>query len=242
MSNGALDGDGVQYSVIFVNHSSQTGSACIYQEDPDLSVPNVMSLAWFVKAAAPTTRIQFSWEIDYDFVWSETGNLVPGVVFVASQTWPANLTTTNQVTFTRSGGAYTFKDQMEGTRDGILYINEDSTIPIGQAAVGIGMSGFGTFAVQAQPNQFLNFTPSPQYWITFGNFIQGEVMDISVTTSAARIDFPPNVYSMTATLEPDNTWTIIPTSLANARFLEARAELPELAWGEHPEALQPASR
>lgn len=229
----------VQYSVIFVNNSSQTGSACIYQKDPDITIPDVMSLAWFAKDAAPTTKIAFSWSIEYDFVWSETGTLVPGVVFMASQVWPADLSSDNQVTFTNSDGAYTFSNQIAGPRTGNLYIKEDESIPVGVASVGIGMSGFGTFVVQAQPNMNLIFTPDPEYWITFGNYMQGEVVDITEVNNPAQIKFPPNVYSMTAILNPDNTWTITSTAQANANFLQARAHL---AFGQHPEALLSAPR
>ncbi len=240
MANGS-GASGTTYSLVFVNHSSQTGSACVYQQDPDLTIPDVMSLAWFAKAATPTTSIVFRWTIDYDFVWSETGSLVPGVLFVASQTWPADLSTQNQVTFSQAGGAYTFQNQQKGPRGGSLYITEDGTIPVGQASVGIGMSGFGTFAVQAQPNMNLVFTPHPQYWITFGTYTQGQVMDISAVSSAAQIQFPPNVYSMTATFNPDNTWTVLPTSQANTLFLASREQNPGVSWG-HPEALLAAPR
>lgn len=230
-----------RYSLVFFNNSSQTGSACVYQQDPDISIPNVMSLAWFAKAAAPTTKILFTWAIEYDFVWSETGSLVPGVIFVASQTWDADLQSENQVTFTRQGGAYTFQGQQPGPRSGSLYITEDGSIPANQASVGIGMSGFGTFAVQAQPNTNLIFTPQPQYWITFGNYVQGEVMDITSVNNPARIQFPPNVYSMTAILNPDNTWTILPTADANGLFAEAREHDPQVEWGQ-PAALLAGAR
>lgn len=224
---------GTNYSVVFVNNSKQTGSACMYQQDPDITIPNVMSLAWFTKSAHPTTRVSFSWSIDYNFVWSETGSLVPGVIFMASQTWAADLSTENQVTFTQSGGAYTFQNQQQGPRQGSLFITEDGTIPANMASVGVGMSGFGTFVVQAQPNMNLVFTPHPEYWITFGNYVQGEVMDISSVSNPAKIEFPPNVYSMTAVLNADNTWTITSTAQANTLFVEARERNPELAWGEH---------
>jgi hypothetical protein len=229
-----------KYSVIFVNNSTQTGSACMYQQDPDIAIPDVMSLAWFTKATRPTTKVLFTWSIDYNFVWSETGTLVPGVVFSASQTWDADLSTSNQVTFSDAGGAYTFQDQRQGARPGSLYITEDGTIPAGRASVGVGMSGFGTFAVQAQPNMNLVFTPHPEYWITFGNYVQGEVMDISSVNNPALITFPPNVYSMTAILNADNTWTIASTAEVNQAFIEGRERDPERAWGENLALPSPA--
>ncbi len=220
------------YSLIFVNNSSMLGDACVYQTDPNINDPNVMSLAWFSKRATPTTRVKFDWTIDYSFVWSETGVLVPGVVFSASQEWAADLSNKNQVQFTKAGGAYSFQNQGTGPQPGSLYIREDSTIPAKQASVGIGMSGAGTFAVQAQPNITAIFTPHPKYWISFGNFMAGQVLDITTITSAAAIDFPYAVYSMTAILNPDNTWTVMPTNGVNAAFIKARGKKSDALWGE----------
>lgn len=207
---------GVNYNLTFVNNSSNAWSACVYQTDPNINLPNVMSLAWFAEMAAPTTTVEFTWQINYAFVWSETGLLVPGVNFSASQTWPANLSTTNQVTFTQpqtqQGPYYTFANQTQGPNTGSLYIVEDPSVGVAQASVGIAMSGAGVFAVNAEPNLNLIFTPEPVYWITFGMYEQGDVMDITEITNSAKVQFPPGVYSMTATLNADNTWTVGPTT------------------------------
>lgn len=210
-----------QYSLLFVNNSSNSGDACVYQTDPDIGIPDVMSLAWFSKYAFPTTKLMFQWTIDYDFVWAETGELVPGVIFMASQAWPTDLSNQNNVTLTYQNLAYNFKNQTQGSEPGTLYIEQDNTIPLKQAAVGIGMSGFGTFAVQAQPNLHLTFTPHPKYWITFGNFTQGEVLDIGEITNPGEVAFPPGVTSMTAILKPDNTWSVNPTSQVSPKELKA---------------------
>ena len=223
---------GVQYSLTFLNNSSNTWDACVYQNDPDLGNPNVQSLAWFSKTAAPTTKILFSWTVDYSFVWSETGQLIPGVLFSASQNWDADLSSTNQVTFTKSGGAFTFQNQTKGPQGGTLYIGEDGTIPKNTASVGIGMSGSGVYVVQAQPNITATFTPHPVYYITFGTYTQGEVLDIGQITNDAQIAFPPNVYAMTAILNADNTWTIQPTSEVNSLFVAARKSSAKALWGQ----------
>lgn len=211
-STPSLPSGGVEYSVIFQNNSSNAWNACIYQTDPDIGNYNVQSLAWLTKAAAPTTTVAFDWTIDYSFVWDETGLLKPGVVFDASQTWAANLSTTNAVTLTHpstpQSSYYTFENQGQGPNQGSLYVYTDNTVPLNMASVGIGMSNAGTFVVQAQPNLNLIFTPHPRYWITFGTFIQGEVLDETEITNVAEIDFPPCIYTMYATLNADNTWTV----------------------------------
>lgn len=222
---------GQQYTLRAINNSSNTGDMCVFQDDPDLGVSNALSLAWFSKRATPKTTVNFKWTIDYNFVWSETGLLVPGVVFDASQTFGANLQTTNKITLTHAGGAYDFINQTKGPQPGILYITEDSTIPLKQASVGIGMSGNGTFVVQAQPNFNLTFTPHPKYFIAFGNFQPGQVLDIGEINNPAEVQFLPGVFSMTAVLNQDNSWTITPTGKANAALIAARKENAEARFG-----------
>lgn len=208
----SLPTGGVDYTLVFQNNSANAWNACIYQTDPDLANFEVQSLAWLTKAAAPTTQVKFEWTIEYSFVWDETGILKPGVIFDASQLWPADLSTTNAVTLTHAVNPqseyYTFTDQTAGPNQGSLYITTDNTVPLNMASVGIGMSNAGTFAVQAQPNLNLIFTPHPTYWITFGSFVQGEVLDETEITNVAQIAFPPSVYTMYATLNLDNTWTV----------------------------------
>ncbi|MZP29778.1 protein rhiA [Heliobacterium undosum] len=196
-----------QYSVVFKNNSSNFGTVCLYQTCPELDA-DVMSLAWFSKSAHPTTKLTFKWDIKYSFIWDETGVLVPGVVFDASQTWDADLSNNNAITFTKQNGAYTFKDLVRGEKDGMLQITEDYTVPVKQAAVGIGMSGAGTFVKQAQPNMTLFFKPHPEYWITFGNYVQGQVLDVTEITNKAKIEFGPGIYQMVAVLKDDNSWEI----------------------------------
>ena len=115
--------------------------------------------------------------------------------------------------------AYFFTPTVTAQPTGILRVIQTPTVPLKQASVGIGMSGSGTFVVQAQPNLTLNFTPHPKYYIVAGNYSQGQVLDIAETTNAAEVAFPPGVYQMTAILNEDNTWTIEPTLAVNKRFL-----------------------
>jgi hypothetical protein len=223
---------GVVYSINAINNSTQIGSICVFQSDPNVNNPQVLSLAWFTKVVAPRTRTKFTWTIDYSFVWAETGQLIPGIIFDASQTFAADLSTTNQITFTSSGGAFDFINQTAGPAAGSLYIMEDRSIPLNIASVGIGMSGAGTFAVPSQPNMTLIFSPHPKYWITFGNYTRGEVLDITSISQKAQVAFPSNVFSMTATFGADNQWAVTTTAQANAAFVAARKVNPQALWGE----------
>ncbi|SHJ90006.1 hypothetical protein SAMN04488028_10274 [Reichenbachiella agariperforans] len=201
----------MKYSLNFKNNSSQKGNVCIYQTDPDLGVHDVMSLAWFAKSAYPTTNILFQWQIDYCYTWSRQGILKPGIIYEAAQTWVADLTNKNAIDFIKdtSLDAYSFENQTAGSEDGSLYINEKRNVGANECSVGIGMSGNGTFVVNSQPNMQLQFTPHPKYWITFGTFTQGEVLDLEkITATAQEIAFPVNQYNLEVTLNEDNTWTV----------------------------------
>ena len=208
MANGASNG--MTYTLNFVNNSDQVGSVCVYQSDPNIGNPDVMSLAWFTQPCAPQTGASFSWQIEYSFIWDQTGTLGAGVTFTASENLDADLTSTNQVTLTTDepSGAYAFANQGKGSQDGTLYIVQDGSIPTGKLSCGIGMYHSGIYAVQAEPNETAEFTPHPVYWITFGNHVHGEVLDVTTITNAAQVVFPPNVYSVTATLTSQNTWII----------------------------------
>ncbi len=220
-----------QYSVIFKNNSSQAGSAYLYQTDPKASAS---SLVWLSRYAFPTTSVSFQWKQDYGLCWSQTGALQAGVVVTATQYWDSDLTTDNEVTlnYAPQHRAFTFEDQRQGTPAGSLIIQTANTIPADVASVGIGMAGSPILMTQAAANMTYMFTPKPEYWIAFGYNIQGEVIDISTMNNPTQIQFPANIYSMTAILNPDLTWTIEPTAITNARLVAAKAAGKMVSFGD----------
>ncbi|GAA2971565.1 hypothetical protein [Actinokineospora diospyrosa] len=200
-----------QYSLTVTNNSTQFQDLCVYQKPVDLGVPNALSLAWLTAPAWPGTTVTFTWSLDYSFVWAQTGSLQPGVTFQAQQTVaadPENLAS-NQIQYDYRQGAFTFLDGPSvGTPQlGSLYIRELNGIPANSATVGIGMSNAGTFAVQAQPNTNLVFTPHPEYWITAGTFTAGEVLDIEQITNEAAVPYD-GTFAMNAVLNSKNIWQI----------------------------------
>lgn len=196
---------GQTYSLTVMNNSTMDGNICVYQQAPNVNVPGVLTLAWLSKRAHPGTSVTFSWSLDYNFVWSEQGDLRPGTTFKASQTViGADLTNYNQVGFDYDG-AYAFTEATKGPRTGSLYVMQGPNIPPQEAHVGIGMSGFGTFVVPAQPNIELYFTPHPKYWVVFGDYEQGEVIDITQVTQARQVEFD-GAFDLNLTLNKQNLW------------------------------------
>lgn len=196
-----------QYSVKFVNSSTNSGNVALFQQLPDQRAQNIFSLAWFSKFVNPNVHEIFKWEVDYSFVWSDTGEIKPGIIFEGGEEIAADLTTANSITLDYNGG-YFFSPTSFSGQSGSLYIDESANVPLKQAAVGIGMSKAGTFVKATQPNLHLEFVPHPSYWIVFGDFQQGEILDIEQITDAVEIKFGPNIYEMVATLKQDNSWAI----------------------------------
>lgn len=202
------------YSITFINNSVNDATFCLFQQDDNLSKsPNVFPLAWFTQFVNADTQVKYTWDITYHYVWADTGNLVPGVTFEAGQTVPIGDLKAGPSITLNNNGAYRFIDNnANGATPNSITIFEDATVPLNLASVGIGMSGAGTFAVQAQPNQRLSFTPHPEYWCAFGTYSKGEVLDIQQLSNIQQVEFDPGCYNMVVTLQKDNTWVVTPSN------------------------------
>lgn len=214
-----------QYTLNVTNNSTQSGSVVVYQKCPNQDqYDNLYSLAWFSKACHPGTNLKFRWTIDYSFAWSETGILSPGVYFDASEIKECDPSDTSKNTtgFSKQNGAYLFTAATKSANAGSLAIFTDATIPDGEASIGIGMSGNPTFAIPATPNFNFSFLPHPEYWVAFGRYEEGVVIDLNAVSETMKVAYPINVYSKSLTFNEDNTWSESTTLKAsNARLLAA---------------------
>jgi hypothetical protein len=196
------------YTLRFKNRSNSQHDFLCYQQGISVNQPGVYTLAWFAKPVANGVDVDFTWSIDYSFVWSEQGTLKPGITFLAQQSIDADLQTDNFVDFTQIGGAFQFANENGSGAAGSLTIDCDGTIPKSVAMIGVGMSGQGTHVVAAEPNFAAVFTPHPEYWISFGSYLPGQVIDVQTMVNSDQVTFPANVYEMTATLDSGNNWTL----------------------------------
>lgn len=196
------------YELKFTNNSSQYVDACVYQQIPDLQVTGVQTVAWMVEGLFPTSVAQFSWSDTYDFVWAASESLFTANDVTTWQIWPADLTSLNQITLTYAEGSFTFENQVQGTEQNVLYLMQDGTIPAGYGYAGIGMSGLPTFVVSTEPNVNLSFTTDIEYYVTFGTYSEGELLNLPLSGPSVQVTFPDNVYSMQVTLNSDNTLSV----------------------------------
>jgi hypothetical protein len=156
--------------------------------------------------------VKFTWDLDFSFAWAESGQLVPGVHFDAGEIEKADPSDENQnkAYFDRQNDAYLFGDPAQATAPsaGALAITASERIPNGLASVGVGINGKAAMAVNATPNYQFTFIPKIQYWLAFGNFKEGVVLDLnSMVRNICEIKFPPDVYGLQVTLQEDNTWS-----------------------------------
>ena len=197
------------YDVQVINNSESGWKFYVYQSPPK-EISN-LTLAWFASkfVIGPGDQTSFQWKVNYQLMWSANGVIRPGVTFSAEGRKDCDPRTRNTSKFTFVNDEPELADPFFSGEKGQLYIRDGSNVPSKQFAVGVGMSGNPTFAVDAGPNVSHVFTPTPTYYIAAVEEVrEGEVMDIETITQYAPIKFPPNVYTATATLKEDNTWSI----------------------------------
>lgn len=215
------------YSLTVTDHAFMPGTFCVYTTCPDPAVAqlDLRSLAWFTKQANPETTLEFDWSLDYSFVWCETGELDYGVRFRASQDFPADpqkpgLT---KVFLDKSNDAYGFTENAPSDKQppaGTLGIYTGANIPHNKVSLGIGLGGSPALVTSASSNLGYTFIPKIKYWIAFGSFVKGEVLDLNTMTVVQEISFPLNVYDIEVVLNEDNTWTV-----GNESILKERNDL-----------------
>jgi hypothetical protein len=204
----AVGADGTPYTLTLKNGSSQAWTFYVYQKLPSLS-PDIFSLAWFASpfVITPNNRITFNWQIIYNFVWGATGTVRPGVTFNAGGEIDGDPAGANTTNFSTSPGP-NLSDAVQAPPSGSLVIKDAANVPNQTFSVGIGMSGTGTYVVQAGANLTHLFTPTPSYWVAAGTGIQvGTVLDIKTVTQTAEAKFPVNQFNRIGTLGQDNTWS-----------------------------------
>jgi hypothetical protein len=216
-----------QYSLTVYNNSTYKGQVIVYQGLPSSNIPpdQIFTLAWLSLGIEPRegsiiNSVEFTWDIDYGFVWSRKGTLEAGVQFVAAGGAPVTSIDPpvgNMINFKKGDQNYTFTNQRNGL-DGHLQVLTDGSVVAGQASIGVSMSGAGIFAVGARPSFTNNFTPKPSYTVALGTYIQGTVMDISQLSALNPFIFTPGISDLTFTYNDDGTWT-----KGNPQFLARKA-------------------
>ena len=206
------------YRLRVTNNSNAFEQFAVYQNDPDLGVPNAMVMAWFVKGAHPGQSLYFEWSLDYSIMWSEsgiTGSPGNAVKFRVGQEVLCDPSDTD-----RNGLELTFDDDVPllrpakfalGTaRPGSVYVNELSTLPdSGVGLIGLAISGRPAYAAPAARNRLEVFSPHPNYWISAGTFEAGVALDAEeISAHAQQVQYANGVYDMSVDFDRGREWSV----------------------------------
>jgi rhizosphere induced protein len=196
-----------EYIVNFSNHSGKSGTVCIYLDTQ--GYPDVQAIAWLTERVTPTTGAQFDWFSDYSFIWGRSRYLVRGSTFYPEQS--VDCRSKNQITLDRGVDKFSFffKDQRKDqSSDFSIYTTPK--ILQNEVAVGIAVHGRAQQVIKVQPNRKYVFNPRQDYWIAFGDFHEGEPLDMQNIKTCARINFGQNIFRLRVILHSNDSWDVYP--------------------------------
>lgn len=195
------------YSLNIENKGTFYGEIVIYQKQKNLEQKGSNSVAWMTRTINPGTEATFSWEEIYNFVWGESQNLKTGVIFNENQMIEGSPRIGNKVEFTQNEYGYTFHQSTAPKDIGKLIIEESELIESRKSSVGIGMCGLGTLIWDAEPSTTLKIEAKFEYWLTYGAFQEGEVLDLKeILDKSIKLEYPPHKYNATVAIMADNSW------------------------------------
>jgi rhizosphere induced protein len=208
-----FSGDGeVKYSLKCINQSVVPWYFYIYQRTPNQADNNIYSLVWMTSPykLTPQSYIAFKWSVDYSFFWFDTGKIQPGAVPTAGGIQPASLPSANSVSFNIQNDAPQFSTPVKDASPNQFSILQGANIPNAAFSTGIGTSGFGTLIQQAYMNTGQTFGTNSVFWVAAKmDYVQPtQILSQNDSLNSASFAFPLNIYTLTATLKQDNTWSV----------------------------------
>ena len=177
-----------------------------------IGTQNPMTVAWLVQPCAPGNTVVFNWSIAYSVMWSQTGNLAPGASFVTYGSANVDPSQGDIQKFGLLGPAYSFLGPYASKGNpGTVGIACDGTVQNNQVSLALGMANKPVFACAAQPNINITFTPKPKYYLAFGQFQQGQIVDVATMSNSIELNYQAKgTYSFTAAIDAFNTWSLSP--------------------------------
>jgi rhizosphere induced protein len=194
-------------SLLFRNDSGRSGAVCVYQRSPEIEAAGGQPVAWITKSVAPSTNVLVTWQAEFAFVWREAHELSPTIALQAWQAWPADPAGQNQITVRRNERFYTFADPSQAPQPGALVILTDENVAPGVLSIGIGTGGMVTFVSPAKPGTTHAFAPDATYWIAFGDYVTGQVLDPLTIVPQVQLLFSSLITRLAVVLDAGDVWT-----------------------------------
>lgn len=117
------------------------------------------------------------------------------------------------LSYIKDYATYKFSTTSSQPPENLFFTDSDITTPSANtcstviaAGIGIGVSNRGAFLVDVQPNTVTEWSMEPEYYLTWGNFSPGEIIDISmIGEKSLNIKFNDFLQSKSALLDSSNT-------------------------------------
>ena len=224
------------YSLTVINNSELTRPTfAVFAKLPADSSYDTLSTAWLTQPINAHSQYVFTWDITWGFVWSAQGTGA-GYQWSASGKLPANPVSQSgcAASFSYNGDFQLTPDLHDPSGDK-LWITDAPNIPLPskqKSSVGVTLGGSPACVTDAGPNLGQTFTLHPTYYINSGSYVQGQMVDGSSVTAFQQLAYTGGNTALTATLNPDNTWTVQNSRAINfAELFAARPEHAQLAAG-----------
>ena len=216
------------YSLTVMNNSELVKPTfAVFAKLPQGSAPQTLTTAWLIQQIDSATHYTFTWDITWGFVWSASGA-------EADYQWTAggnlaadpNSASQCEAVFDYDG-SFLLTPGTGTPNASTLWITDTTNVPRPSkqpSSVGVSLSGSPACVVNAGPNLNQTFTLHPTYYINAGNYVQGQMVDGNSVAAYQELKYAGGVTALTATLNPDNTWNVLPSSKINyAQLLADRA-------------------
>lgn len=170
-----------------------------------------LSLAWLTQQIDANNQYTFTWDITWGFAWAANGT-DPGYQWAGQGSLAADPTSPTEcaATFGYNGDFQLLP--ANGSPNGYtLWITDEPTVPIPSkqpSSLAVTLGGSSVCATNAGPNLYQTFTLHPTYYIDAGNYVKGQMVDGDSVTSFQALTYEAGNTSLTATLGPENTWTV----------------------------------
>jgi hypothetical protein len=213
-----------QYSLTVINNSEMSRPTfAVFTVLPSMATNDSVSLAWLTQLINQHNQYRFTWDITWQFAWAAQG-------IAADYQWNGSGTlAANPLSSSQCAALFDYDGDFEllptdGNADGThLSITDSPRVPrpsVKPSSVGLTLDGKAVCAIDAGPNLLHSFTLHPTYYIDAGNYVNGQMVDVDAVTAFQELAYEGGNTALTATLSPDNTWTVQPSSSVNyARVL-----------------------
>jgi len=200
----------MNYKLKVTNNSSIPLCPFIYQDDVKCDSGGQLINAWLSnnKRLQPSKTCLFGWTIQWGTAISDYKTLNHGTysyIDSLNVDIPSASTVDEQPGSepTISLGGDVFPD--------IVAIHLPTGLTPGYTT-NILMGGSIVATTKAQAGMHQKWTCHPSYNLIFGDYMQGEVCDLSDVSDPVKITFLPGVYSASATFDINGKWTIVYSS------------------------------